>query len=99
MKFNHTSRMTGTLLLLAALASAVVSCGDAGTAESVTQATDPTGTDAVTEAVTEDPALMDNLPETDMGGDAFRMMIFGTDERRAQTYYDTEDGNIVNDAV
>ena len=99
MKLNNKSRMLSVMLLIAALASAAVSCGDAGTDGAVTEAGGNAETDAVTEAVTEDPALMDNLPETDMGGEAFRMTIFGDDERRAQTYYDTEDGNIVNDAV
>ena len=99
MKLNNKSRMLSVMLLITALASAAVSCGDAVTDGAVTEADGNAETDAVTEAVTEDPALMDNLPETDMGGEAFRMTIFGDEERRAQTYYEAEDGNIVNDAV
>ena len=103
MTINRKKRMISTALLLAVLASAAVSCGDAGTKGVATETTANAALDVVTEAetdaVTEDPALMDNLPQTDMGGAPFRMTIFGDEERRSQTYYDTEDGNIVNDAV
>lgn len=103
MTINRKKRMISTALLLAVLASAAVSCGDAGKASGATETTANAALDVVTEAetdaVTEDPALMDNLPQTDMGGAPFRMTIFGDEERRSQTYYDTEDGNIVNDAV
>lgn len=103
MRNNSKKRMISAVLLLAALASASVSCGDAGNVGGVADTTGNAAhdavTDAETEAVTEDPALMDNLPQTDMGGEAFRMTVFGDEERREQTYYDAEDGNIVNDAV
>ena len=98
MTINRKNRMISTALLLAVLASAAVSCGDAGKASGATKTTADAALDVVTEAetdaVTEDPALMDNLPQTDMGGAPFRMTIFGDEERRSQTYYDAEDGNI-----
>ncbi|MBO5671520.1 MAG: hypothetical protein J6S41_08230 [Clostridia bacterium] len=89
------------ILLCSLLAASVVSCasGEAGTTD--TNAPDTAGTDTapVTEAVTEDPALKDSLPEADLAGAPFRMTIFGTDLNRPQTYVDAQDGNIVNDAV
>ena len=90
--------MTAQMLLLAVLAAGVVSCADS-TGEAVVTSGAPADGGAATEAVTEDPALQDNLPDADLDGFAFRMTIFGDDERRMQTYYDTEDGNIINDAV
>ncbi|MBE6656824.1 MAG: hypothetical protein E7604_00095 [Ruminococcaceae bacterium] len=88
------------LVLLSMLAASAVSCGGSasGTTETGTAAKE-TETAPVTEAVTEDPALRDSLPEADLGGAPFRMTIFGTDLNRPQTYVDAQDGNIVNDAV
>ncbi len=89
------------ILLLAMLTASTVSCasGSAGTTDTNAPETAGTDTVPVTEAVTEDPALKDSLPETDLGGYEFLMTVFGTDQNRPQTYVDTQDGNIVNDAV
>jgi len=93
--------LCSAVLLVSLLASAVVSCGSDSTDTQTTDTPETTGGDtaAVTEAVTEDPALRDSLPEADLGGAPFRMTIFGTDLNRPQTYVDAQDGNIVNDAV
>lgn len=93
--------LCSAVLLLSLLASAVVSCGSDNTDTQTTKAPETAGgdTEVVTEAVTEDPALRDSLPEADLGGAPFRMTIFGTDINRPQTYVDAQDGNIVNDAV
>ena len=88
------------ILLCSLLAASVVSCASEPTDAGETGTADTAGTsEAVTEAVTEDPALRDSLPETDLGGYAFKMTVFGTDLNRPQTYVDAQDGNIVNDAV
>ena len=88
------------ILLCSMLAASVVSCASEPNDAGETRTADTAGTsEAVTEAVTEDPALRDSLPETDLGGYAFKMTVFGTNLNRPQTYVDAQDGNIVNDAV
>ena len=93
------TRMTSAALLVSLLAAGLLSCADADAGTQETQQTPPIETEPVTEAVTEDPALRDSLPEVDLGGYQYRMAIFGTDIQRIMTYNDDEDGNIVNDAV
>ncbi len=87
----------GLGVLLAILALTQAACGDADST-GVVENTNATN-DSVTEAVTEDPALRDNLPETDLGGYNFRMLLLGTEAQQMMTYIDKQDGNIVNDAV
>ena len=100
MKFSKSNvRMTAGALLIALLSTAAVSCSGSGDDSVVTEGAAAETTTPVTEAVTEDPALKDSLPEADLGGAPFRMTIFGTDINRPQTYVDAQDGNIVNDAV
>ena len=100
MKFSKSNaRMTAGALLIALLSTASVSCSGSGDDSVVTEGAAAETTTPVTEAVTEDPALKDSLPEADLGGAPFRMTIFGTDLNRPQTYVDAQDGNIVNDAV
>ncbi len=93
------TRMTSAALLVSLLAAGLLSCADADAGTQETQQTTPIETEPVTEAVTEDPALRDSLPEVDLGGYQYRMAIFGTDIQRIMTYNDDEDGNVVNDAV
>ena len=89
-----------SLLLLSVLAASAASCGGEPSAPVESDAPDTqTAAAPVTEAVTEDPALRDSLPEADLDGMPFRMTVFGTDLNRPQTYVDAQDGNIVNDAV
>jgi len=52
-----------------------------------------------TEAITEDPALRDNLPVADLNDYNFRMLLIGTEVQQKMAYIDEQDGNIVNDAV
>ncbi|MBQ7982561.1 MAG: hypothetical protein IJ302_03255, partial [Clostridia bacterium] len=59
----------------------------------------PADSSVLAEAVTEDPALRDSLPEADLSGFTFRMTVFGDDIKRGMTWADDEDGSIVNDAV
>lgn len=100
MKFSKSNvRITAGALLIALLSTASVSCGGSGDGGAATEGAADVTTAPVTEAVTEDPALKDSLPEADLGGELFRMTIFGTDINRPQTYVDAQDGNIVNDAV
>lgn len=93
------TRMTAAALLVSMLAAGMLSCADADAGTQETQQTTPMETEPVTEAVTEDPALRDSLPEVDLNGYQYRMAIFGTDIQRIMTYNDDEDGNVVNDAV
>ena len=100
-KNNSKPRIMAGLLLVLLAASACSSCGDTTepqTTDTPTAAVTESAA-AETEAVTEDPALADSLPEADLGGAPFRMTVFGTDINRPQTYVDAQDGNIVNDAV
>ena len=100
MKFSKSNvRVTAGALLIALLSTAAVSCSGSGDDSVVTEGASAETTTPVTEAVTEDPALKDSLPEADLGGELFRMTVFGTDINRPQTYVDAQDGNIVNDAV
>ena len=99
---RHTLKKSALsmMLLLSMIAASTASCGgDTATDPVVTDGGNTDTTAAVTEAVTEDPALKDSLPEADLGGAQFRMTVFGTDQNRPQTYVDAQDGNIVNDAV
>jgi len=91
------TRMTAAALLVLLLAAGMLSCADAGTAE--TQQTTSMETEPVTEAVTEDPAFRDSLPDADLNGYQYRMAIFGTDIQRIMTFNDDEDGNIVRNSV
>ncbi len=93
------TRLTAAAMLIAMLSAGMLSCADADAGTSETHQTTPVETEPVTEAVTEDPALRDSLPEADLNGYQYRMAIFGTDIQRIMTYNDDEDGNIVNDAV
>ena len=99
---RHTLKKSALsmMLLLSMIAASTASCGGDTTTDPITtEAGNTETTAAVTEAVTEDPALKDSLPEADLAGAQFRMTIFGTDLNRPQTYVDAQDGNIVNDAV
>lgn len=93
------TRMTAAALLVSMLAAGLLSCADADAGTQEIQQTTPIETESITEAVTEDPALRDSLPDTDLNGYQYRMAIFGTDIQRIMTYNDDEDGNVVNDAV
>ncbi len=96
---KNGKRFSAAALLVSMLAGGLLSCGDAE-AQTVQTTEDTTAETApITEAVTEDPALRDSLPDVDLDGYQYRMAIFGTDIQRIMTYNDNEDGNIVNDAV
>ena len=100
MKNQAIKQSVMSLLLLSVLAASAASCGGEPSAPVESDAPDTqTAAAPVTEAVTEDPALRDSLPEADLDGMPFRMTVFGTDLNRPQTYVDAQDGNIVNDAV
>ncbi len=99
---RHTLKKSALsmMLLLSMIAASTASCGGDTTTDPITtEAGNTETTAAVTEAVTEDPALKDSLPEADLAGAQFRMTIFGDDIKRPQTWVDAQDGNIVNDAV
>ncbi|MCQ2431607.1 MAG: hypothetical protein MJ175_03290 [Clostridia bacterium] len=93
---KYQTRIAGGILL-AAMLLASVSCGEAsGTETPKTTAAVPGATEAVTEPI--DPALLDNLPDTDLEGYNFRILSF-TELSNAAIYVSDQDGSIVNDAV
>ncbi len=98
---KQSKRITAGVLLVLLAASVCVSCGDTTEPQTKDTSTAAVAESAAaeTEAVTEDPALRDSLPDTDLNGYQYRMAVFGTDIQRIMTYNDEEDGNIVNDAV
>ncbi len=75
---------------------AILACGD--TEQKPTETQTPNSV-TETEAVTEEDTIPDGLPETDLEGAQFRMLIEGETLYREQTYIDSESGNIVDDAV
>ncbi|MBQ8508550.1 MAG: hypothetical protein IJ493_01445 [Clostridia bacterium] len=84
-------KLTSTLLLTAMLAS-LAACGEAsGVSDETT-----TGTDSA-DAVTTDNRIPDDLPEEDFGGYNFRFFTWGSAGERYVP--DSENGDIVNDAV
>ena len=89
----HTKKLL--VLLLTALLLAT-SCGNAGTAETETT---PTADTSPVETETAETEIPDGLPEMDLEGYTYRMSINGNDERRAQTYVEELNGEIINDAV
>ena len=78
---KQSKRITAGVLLVLLAASVCVSCGDTTepqTTDTPTAAVTESAA-AETEAVTEDPALRDSLPDTDLNGYQYRMAVFGTD--------------------
>ncbi len=90
--------MTKTALLALLTAACIVSCGDSSDGGSTAETTAAVG-GSNTGAVTEDPALQDSLPDTDLDGWTYRMCLQGETVHQEKTYVDGESGSIVNDAV
>ncbi len=90
--------MTKTALLALLTVACIVSCGDT-TADDGTADTTGAVTGKATDAVTEDSALADGLPEADLEGWQFRMCLQGETVHQETTFIDGESGNIVKDAV
>lgn len=85
------------LLLLTALLLST-SCGNSTTETTAdtTADTDPTET---TEETAEDTAIQDDLPDTDLEGYNYRMMLHGTDTHVGNTFVEELTGNAIDDAV
>lgn len=92
-------RRSVSCFLLTLLSVSAIACADNADVPPIETEDTAVTTEAITEAVTEDPALRDSLPEADLGGMEFRMTIFGNDNQRIMTYVEESDGNPVNDAV
>ena len=82
-----------TLLLAAMLLT--TACASGETAETETTAADT----AAVETEPVETEIKDSLPEADLEGYAYRMLIFGDAERLAQTWSEELNGEIINDAV
>ncbi len=92
-----TRRTSIRILTLFIASQTLLACADAS---QTADTTDTHDTAAQTEAVTETTTVIpDGLPEADLDGAQFRMLIEGEALYRDQTYIDTESGSIVDDAV
>ena len=82
--------------------ASVVSCSDAATTDNskVTEAVNNNGTQAVTEAVTEEPSLLDSLGERDLGGLVYTIFdCNGLTDRQTNIPGEEMNGDVVNDAL
>lgn len=89
-------------LLLALLLLPLSACSDTtDNADGTANTASPTAATEETAETEEEtvPVIADSLPEANMDGWAFRMTVFGNEERIAQTYVDELTGNVINDAV
>ncbi|MCR5263115.1 MAG: ABC transporter substrate-binding protein [Clostridiales bacterium] len=96
MTHNKTIAM---LMALTVLSGAAAACGDAAGNGTVNDQTIPEGTNDISETEEETKAVIpDNLPDTDLGGDTFRIYCSGPDMEKF-FFSDATDGEVVNDAV
>jgi hypothetical protein len=88
------SKRTVSLLLVLCILFMTAAC-----ASSVGDDEESTAAAETTEAVTEDPrmAISDDLPDTDLGGYAFRI-CHGTEDNMKYVYVAEDDGEVVNTA-
>ena len=92
-------RIAYFMMALLTVAS-VVSCADQPSADNGTVTQDPTGTPETTEAVTEEPSLLDSLGEKDLGGMVYT--IFDCNhypELQVNIPGEEMTGDVVNDAL
>ena len=83
-----------TLLLAALMLS--TACGQAPAGETEPVSAETAGTADTAE---EETALQDHLPDVDLEGYNYRMMVHGTDVHKADTYIEELNGNLISDAV
>lgn len=93
MKTKTTTYALTALLLVTSL----YACGADGTAQSGGETT--AAVDIPTEAVTTEPVLRENVPEEDMGGAVFSIMIDEGTSGMDDFIAEEETGDLLNDAV
>ena len=83
-----------TILLAALMLS--TACGQSAAEET---AADTSAADTAADNAEAETALQDHLPEKDLAGYNYRMMVHGTDVHKADTYIEELSGNLISDAV
>lgn len=82
-------------ILLAALMLSTA-CGQSAAEET---AADTSAADTAADNAEAETALQDHLPDKDLAGYNYRMMVHGTDVHKADTYIEELSGNLISDAV